>query len=167
MKFRTGDLYTGEWRNGMMNREGTTGMVYPNGEKIHGQWVNDRRNGLGIHFRESCRYEPRPREAGRGEAKPAERAASCERSGSDTRIAQPLPEAVVWSGGGSGSQPNTLFGRSRLEGRCARARPRAQGDWRENRRHGLGLLVGSNGNSYQGEWRKDRPGIPGSTGAGW
>mmetsp|Transcript_19509 Transcript_19509/g.64693 ORF Transcript_19509/g.64693 Transcript_19509/m.64693 type:complete len:357 (-) Transcript_19509:3501-4571(-) len=56
MKYRNGDIYTGAWKNNMMNGEGT--MVYTNGEKYHGEWINDRRNGKGTHhFKDTSRYE--------------------------------------------------------------------------------------------------------------
>ena len=40
----------------MIHGEGT--MVYSNGEKYHGMWMKDRRNGLGTHhFRDTSRFE--------------------------------------------------------------------------------------------------------------
>lgn len=56
MKYRTGDLYEGEWLDDCMHGQGI--MVYTNGEKYRGEWNENKRHGIGVHqFLETSRYE--------------------------------------------------------------------------------------------------------------
>jgi hypothetical protein len=56
MKYRTGDMYEGEWVDDCMHGQGI--MVYTNGEKYRGQWEGNKRHGIGVHqFLETSRYE--------------------------------------------------------------------------------------------------------------
>ena len=49
MTYADGGLYTGQWKNGMYNGQGTKQYKY--GQRHTGTWLNDKKHGEGIQIK--------------------------------------------------------------------------------------------------------------------
>ncbi len=154
LEFINLDQYAGEWKDGMMNGQGT--FTWPNGEKYVGEWKDNNKHGQGMHvFPDGRKHVGEWRNDNKHGQGVTTWSNGTKWVGEWRDDMMNGNGTITWT---NGEKYVGEWKNDKKHGQGTNITPdgtRYVGAWEYSKRNGLGKATWSNGTKYIGEWRDD------------
>jgi hypothetical protein len=129
LEFINLDQYAGEWKDGMMNGQGT--FTWTNGEKYVGEWKDNKKHGQGTHISSD------------GTKHVGEWKDNKKRGQGVTTWSNGTKWAGEWKDDMRNGQGTITWANGE----------KYVGEWKDDKKHGQGTHTSPDGTKYEGEWK--------------
>ncbi len=154
LEFINLDQYAGEWKDGMMNGQGT--FTWPNGEKYVGEWKDNNKHGQGMHiFPDGKKHIGEWRDNYKNGHGVTTWSNGTNWVGEWRDGMMNGHGTITWA---NGEKYVGEWKEDKKHGRGTNISPggtKYVGEWKYNKRNGRGMVTWIKGDRYVGEWKDD------------